>query len=103
MLDQLRGRRAGVLLSELVDDFQVTERQVRRDLLALDEAGHLVEIFVRDGRSAVRLIEKSYREVVVSRRERYALLAVRRVFDALRDTPFYEDVESVYEKLLDPI
>ncbi len=35
----------------------------------------------------------------VTRRERYTLLSIRRVFDVLRGTPFYEDVECLYAKL----
>ena len=30
---------------------------------------------------------------------KYALLAVRRVFDVLKDTPLHEDVRSIYAKM----
>lgn len=99
LLDRLTGRRAGVALRDLAEGLEVTERQIRRDLAALEAAGHDVEIGPRDGRATARLLSASARAVSVTRRERYTLLSVRRVFDVLRGTPFFEDVESLYDKL----
>lgn len=101
LLDRLAGRRTGLPLRDLADELGVTERQLRRDLRALEEAGHDVEVYRRDGRAAVRLVSASGRSMFVTRRERYTLLSIRRVFDVLRGTPFYEDVESLYDKLAD--
>jgi proteasome accessory factor B len=99
LLERLSGRRTGVTLHELANELGVSERQIRRDLLALDEAGHDVEVGRRDGRSTARLVSASGRSIFVTRRERYTLLSIRRVFDVLRGTPFFEDVESLYGKL----
>lgn len=99
LLDRLAGRRHGVALSVLADELEVTERQVRRDVEALIDAGHDVVVGPRDGRATVRLVSASTRAVVVTRRERYTLLGVLRVFDVLRGTPFFDDVESLFEKL----
>lgn len=99
LLDRLTGRRTGVPLRDLSDELGVTERQLRRDLLALEEAGHDVELAPRDGRATARLVSSSGRSMFVTRRERYTLLSIRRVFDILRGTPFYEDVESLYDKI----
>jgi proteasome accessory factor B len=101
ILDRLTGRRLGVALAALADELEVTERQVRRDLAALEEAGHDVELVKRDDRAAARLVNTTGRSVFVTRRERYTLFSIRRVFDILRDTPFFEDVNSIYDKLTD--
>jgi DNA-binding transcriptional ArsR family regulator len=95
MLDRLRGRRRGVLIADLASEFEVTQRQVRNDLVALEEAGYTLEYGRQENRSTVILVEASSRAVPLTRRERYTLLAVRSMFDVLRDTPFYEDVASV--------
>jgi len=100
LLEVLRTRRYGVAPGALADELEVTERQIRRDLVALGEAGHEVEVAPGpDGRARARLAEPGGRAVPLSLRERYALLAVRRVFDVLRDTPLWEDVASIYEKV----
>lgn len=99
LLERLAGRRWGLPLRELASDLGVTERQLRRDLRALEDAGHDIDITPRDGRASVRLRSATGRSVFVTRRERYTLLSVRRVFDILRGTPFFEDVESLYDKL----
>ncbi len=99
LLDRLAGRRVGLPLRDLAGELSVTERQLRRDLRVLDEAGHDVELSLRDGRTNVRLRSATGRSLFVTRRERYTLLSVRRVFDVLRGTPFFEDVESLYGKL----
>jgi predicted DNA-binding transcriptional regulator YafY len=101
MLDRLRGRRRGVLIADLASEFEVTERQVRNDLVALEEAGYTPEYGRHENRSTVIMVEASSRAVPLTRRERYTLLAVRSMFDVLRDTPFYEDVASVCEKLME--
>ena len=99
ILDRIRGRRQGVPFSELASLFEVSEAQVRRDLMALEEAGYALEYLLREGRSAVRLLEASSRGVPITRRERYTLLALRRMLEVLRDTPFHEDLESLWSKL----
>lgn len=101
ILDLLRGHRHGVQLADLAEAVKISVSQVRRDLQALEEAGHSIDYPQPDGRAGARLLEKSYSEIPITRRERYMLLAVRRMFDVLRDTPFYEDIESVIDKLND--
>lgn len=50
--------------------------------------------------AAARLEGESTRTVAITRRERYTLLAIRRMFDVFNGTPFAEDVESLLAKLL---
>ena len=100
LLDRLSVRRFPVPLVSLADELNISERQLRRDLRALDAAGHRVEVTVIDGRTAVKLADGLRAGVLqLSLRERWALLAVRGVFDVLEGTPLYEDVTSIYEKV----
>jgi len=100
LLEHLRARRYGATLVELADEFDVTDRQIRRDLDVLAEAGHDPQLTpAADGRTRVRLPGSAGRSVTLSLRERYGLLAVRRVFDVLEGTPFHEDVRSIYSKV----
>ncbi len=100
LLEYLRSRRFGATLVELAEEFGVTERQIRRDVDALDEAGHAIEpSLTADGRARVQVSGVRARSVPLTLRERYVLLAARRVFDVLADTPFHEDVRSIYSKI----
>lgn len=98
LLDALRGFKNGRTLEDLAAKLGVSERTIRRDLAELADADVRVELSRVDGRAAARLVETSYTGVPVTRRERYTLLAARRVFDVLRGTPFYEDATSVLAK-----
>lgn len=100
MLDELRVHHMGMSLPQLAERFGRSERNVRRDLEALEAAGYATETLRVPGeRAHVRLCDPPLRSVQLSLRERYALLAVRRVFDALEHTPLFEDVRSVYAKV----
>ncbi|MBV8760169.1 MAG: WYL domain-containing protein [Deltaproteobacteria bacterium] len=97
-MDALRGFKHGRTLEDLAKKLGVSERTVRRDLQELADADVRVELSRVDGRAAARLLETSYSGVPVTRRERYTLLAARRVFDVLRGTSFHEDAVSVLSK-----
>jgi predicted DNA-binding transcriptional regulator YafY len=100
MLEELRLHHAGLTVQELADHFEITTRQVRRDLGVLEEAGHALEMDSETGEGTrARLLDVPLKSVQLSLRERYALLAVRRVFDVLEHTPLHEDVRSVYAKI----
>jgi proteasome accessory factor B len=100
LLTHLRCHHYGVGHAELAERFSITERQLRRDLAVLEEAGHRLERgLADDGRARVRLADTRPRAVALTRRERYALLAMRRVFDVLEGTPLAEDVASIYRKI----
>jgi predicted DNA-binding transcriptional regulator YafY len=99
ILDALRGFKHGRCVSELATEVGMSERTVKRDLEALQDAGIDVSRQPIDGRAAARLKDRAYSYVVITKRERYTLLAVRRMFDVLKGTSFAEDVESVLRKL----
>jgi len=106
ILLRLQGRHTGLSMHELGAELGVSRSQLRRDLLALEEAGIRLS-FDREpgryGRAVVRILDADATRIPITRRERYTLLAVRRMFDVFRGTPLYEDVASVYEKLLETL
>jgi predicted DNA-binding transcriptional regulator YafY len=99
VLDELRGFRRGRLLSEIASQLGASERTIRRDLADLRSAGFEIESLAITGRAAARLVEKTYSNIAITRRERYTLLAIGSLFDVLRGTPLWEDVKSLQAKL----
>ncbi len=99
VLDELRGFRRGRRLSEIAKQLDASERTIRRDLGDLRSAGFEIENVVIDGRAGARLVEKTYSNIAITRRERYTLLAIASLFDVLRGTPLWEDVTSLQTKL----
>ena len=100
LLDYLAGRRSGATYGEIAERFAVSERQARRDIAAIEEAGYFCEPVRVRGATGVRLIEGRPGAVRLTLRERYTLLAVRRVFDVLQGTPFAEDVRTIFDKVV---
>jgi predicted DNA-binding transcriptional regulator YafY len=98
VLDELRGFRRGRRLSAIAAALRVSERTVRRDLSDLRAAGFEIESLAITGRAAARLVDKTYSNIAVTRRERYTLLAIASLFDVLRGTPLWEDVTSLQKK-----
>ena len=99
VLDELRGFRRGRLLSEIAAQLGASERTIRRDVNDLRSAGFEIESLTIAGRAAARLVEKTYSNIAITRRERYTLLAIGSLFDVLRGTPLWEDVKSLQAKL----
>lgn len=99
VLDGLRGFKHGRPLADLAAELKVSEKTIRRDIGDLLDAGFDVQMVTRDGRAAARLVEQTTSHITITRRERYTLLAVRSMFDVLRHTPLWEDVESLQHKL----
>lgn len=100
VLDALRGFKQGRWVGEIAAALGASERTVRRDLTELMDANVDIEITKRANRVFAQLTaERSYSSVSITKRERFTLLAVRRIFDAFRNTPLLEDVLSVLAKL----
>lgn len=100
VLDRLRGFKHGRWVSEVADELGISERTARRDLAELQDAGIDIEIAKRANRVYASLTaERNYSPVSITKRERFTLLAIRRVFDVFKGTPFLDDVESVLTKL----
>ena len=75
MLDELRGFRRGRRLSEIAAQLGASERTIRRDLADLRSAGFEIESVEIGGRAGARLVERTYSNIAITRRERYTLLA----------------------------
>ena len=99
MLDELRGFRRGRRIAELARALDASERTIRRDLADLRTAGFEIEAVMLEGRAGARLVERTYSNIAITRRERYTLLAIASLFDVLRGTPLWEDVASLQRKL----
>ena len=101
LLDALRGAPQGLLLPDLASEFEVSERQIWRDLAALGQAGYAYELGESDGhRRRIVLEEGRGGKLGLTVRQRFVLLAARRVFDVLGGTPFAEDIGHIYAQVL---
>jgi predicted DNA-binding transcriptional regulator YafY len=100
VVDELRGFKHGRWVNEIAEALGTSERTVRRDIIELQDAGIDIEVSKRANRIfAVLTAERTHAPVSITKRERFTLLAVRRVFDVFKRTPFLEDVLSVLAKL----
>ena len=100
LVDELRGFKHGRWVNEVADALGTSERTVRRSISELQDAGIDIEISKQSNRVFALLTEeRSHSPVAITKRERFTLLAVRRVFDVFARTPFLEDVVSVLRKL----
>lgn len=100
VLDVLRGFKLGRWVTEVGNEIGVSERTVRRDIAELQDAGFDIEVSKRDGKVVATLAdERNHSTVAITKRERFTLFAVRRVFDVFKGTPYLEDVRSVLSKL----
>jgi predicted DNA-binding transcriptional regulator YafY len=101
IIEALRLSRLGLTLADLAERFNVTEKTVQRDLDVLEAEGHAFRrVPQSDGPQRILLLDVPLKPLQLSLRERYSLLAVRRVFDALEHTPLHEDVRSVFAKIV---
>jgi predicted DNA-binding transcriptional regulator YafY len=98
--DRLESRSEGLRLVDLAREFEVSTRQMRRDIQALDARGHSIEWFKRGEFSCAKLVERRTKDVRLTRSERFSLLADLQMVAALEGTFIYEDHKSLHEKLL---
>jgi predicted DNA-binding transcriptional regulator YafY len=98
ILDALRGFRRGRTLVDLAAIADASVRTVRRDLAELIDADVKITLCPVDEQPGARLVERSFVNLPITRRERFTLLAVHSVFDVLRGTPLYDDIVSVLAK-----
>lgn len=95
LLRELESRQGYVPTAELASELGISERQLRRDLEALELAGYDgVELGLLEGRSAVRMISRSNGRVPLSRGSRIALVAAREVFSAFDGTDLRNDLRD---------
>jgi proteasome accessory factor B len=101
LLNMLRANHFGLAMAELASTLGVSTKTLQRDRDVLAERGH--ETYL-DGEGVGRRLrlredELGLTTVVLDQSERFALLALREVFEVLRDTPLREGVASLLDKV----
>jgi predicted DNA-binding transcriptional regulator YafY len=93
--EKLEGHAAGLTLDELAGMLRVTTRSVRRYLRELALVTELESIAVRPGGNHLWRIKPSERgrSVALRRTQAYALLAARRVFDVLKGSALFDEID----------
>jgi len=93
--DKLEAHAAGLTLEDLATMLHMTTRSVRRYLRELKRLTELESVEVRPGGAHVWRIKPSERgrTVALRRTQAYALLAARRVFDVLRGSALYDEID----------
>lgn len=98
--DALKAHRFGLTYEQLAEMFGVHERTIKRDLRSLEDSGRELERTKgEDGRTVVRLQDQGRARLDLTLKERYALLAARRLFDVFEGTPFREEIRSIFNKV----
>lgn len=100
--DLLEGHAGGLTLEDIATTLRVTRRSVRR---YLDELGRLTElesIPTAPGGAHLWRIKPSERgrALLLRRTQAYGLLAARGVFDVLRGSALYDELDNVHRQLL---
>jgi predicted DNA-binding transcriptional regulator YafY len=93
--DKLEAHAAGLTLEELATMLRVSTRSVRRYLRELALVTELESIAVRQGGVHLWRIKPSERgrTVPLRRTQAYALLATRRVFDVLKGSALFDEID----------
>jgi predicted DNA-binding transcriptional regulator YafY len=93
--EKLEAHAAGLTLDEIAGMLRVTTRSVRRYLRELALVTELESIAVRSGGTHLWRIKPSERgrSVALRRTQAYALLAARRVFDVLRGSALFDEID----------
>jgi predicted DNA-binding transcriptional regulator YafY len=99
--ETLEAHSAGLTLDELASMLRVTTRSVRRYLKELALITELESNEVRPGAAHIWRIKPSERgrAVVLRRTQAYALLALRRVFDVLRGSVLYDEIDVAFRQI----
>lgn len=104
-LDKLRealeGAALGLTLSELSHALHVTERSVRRYLGELERALEIESVETVPGGAHLWRIKPSERgrAVTLRRSQGYGLLATRRVFDVLRGSALFDELDVAFAQI----
>lgn len=93
---------AGLTLYELADELGVTTRSLRRYLNEVQRDLELISARARPGGPRVWKLApgEAPRRVEVRRTQAYALLAARRLFEPMRGSTLYEEIDMAAQKLL---
>ncbi len=99
--DKLETHAAGLTLDELSSMLRVTTRSVRRYLKELALVTEVESIETRPGSSHLWRIKPSERgrSVPLRRTQAYALLAARRVFDVLKGSALFDEIDVALRQI----
>ncbi len=87
-------------------ELDVGDNPIRRDLAFIADAGHAIAFIREDsqaGRTMVRMRSPSFIDVPITRREAHTFAGSRRMWEPLRGTPFFEDFENLYQKVVETL
>jgi predicted DNA-binding transcriptional regulator YafY len=98
---QLEAHTAGLTLEDMAAILRVSTRSVRRYLRELGRVTELESVELRAGGSHLWRIKPSERgrTVALRRTQAYALLAARRVFDVLRGSALYDEIDLAMRQI----
>lgn len=93
--EKLEAHAAGLTLEEMAGMLRVSTRSVRRYLRELASVTELESIAVRDGGVHLWRVKPSERgrTVALRRTQAYAMLAARRVFELLRGSALFDEID----------
>jgi len=99
--ERLEAHSAGLTLEDLAAMLRVTTRSVRRYMHELGLLTEVESVEVRPGAAHVWRIKPSERgrTVALRRTQAYALLAARRVFEVLRGSALFDEIELTFREV----
>jgi predicted DNA-binding transcriptional regulator YafY len=99
--EKLEAHTTGLTLDELASMLRITTRSVRRYLRELSLVTELESIPVRRGGAHVWRIKPSERgrTVALRRTQAYALLAARRVFEVLKGSALFDEIDLAHREI----
>jgi predicted DNA-binding transcriptional regulator YafY len=99
--EKLETHTSGLTLDELASMLRITTRSVRRYLRELSLVTELESIAVRPGGAHVWRIKPSERgrTVALRRTQAYALLAARRVFEVLKGSALFDEIDLALREI----
>jgi len=106
LFDFLRGKRLPIPLAELVAEFGVSDDTIRRDLHSIEDAGYAIDYSYddnREGRTMVQMRGATFIDVPITREEAHTFAGSRRLWEPLRGTPFYDNFENLYRKVVETL
>lgn len=98
LLRTLSTNRNGSTVSELAQEFSVSEKTIRRDLVQLQRLGFPVEE-VTEQRGRKRWHARDVPNLAFNPGEAMALFLARRLMEPLAGTYFWEDAQSAFRKI----
>src|SRR5688572_7196738 len=92
----------GVSLYDLADAIDVSPRTLRRYLREIERHYDLEQVETRGGGAVLWRVRASEmpRKIELRRTQAYALLAMRRIFEPMRGSTLFEEIDMAIGKLL---